>query len=235
MRYFLSGVALLALTACDPTVPDSGAGVGFQDYSEYQRQQAQRDAQLTGTTVPAAAPVAQQTLPSSGAQTSNDPAEQLAADAAAALNSGQQPVDASPSNPAPTQVDNPGISDENDFDAVGQRRSIESDAERIAQNRSQYKVIEPTALPSRSGGTGPNIVDYALNTSNPVGAQVYTRKFASQNKADRNCAKFASPDLAQAEFLTKGGPKKDRLGIDPDGDGYACSWDPTPFRNARGG
>ncbi len=49
---------------------------------------------------------------------------------------------------------------------------------------------------------------------------------------ERNCAKYGSPDLAQMAFLSKGGPKRDRMGLDPDGDGYACSWDPAPFRQA---
>ena len=31
-----------------------------------------------------------------------------------------------------------------------------------------------------------------------------------------------------------GGPERDQFGIDPDGDGYACSWDPSPFRKAVG-
>lgn len=46
------------------------------------------------------------------------------------------------------------------------------------------------------------------------------------------CAKFSSPDLAQEAFLSAGGPDRDRKGLDPDGDGYACSWDPRPFRTA---
>jgi hypothetical protein len=41
-----------------------------------------------------------------------------------------------------------------------------------------------------------------------------------------------SDDLAQEAFLSEGGPERDRLGVDPDGDGFACRWDPTPFRRA---
>ena len=44
--------------------------------------------------------------------------------------------------------------------------------------------------------------------------------------------RYASPDKAQQDFLAKGGPDRDRLGVDPDGDGFACSWDPRPFRTA---
>lgn len=123
-----------------------------------------------------------------------------------------------------------GISDENDFNAVSQRETIESDAERIARNRAQYVVIPPGALPTRPGELGPNVVDYALATNHPVGTQLYRRSSFSLTNTQGACMRFASPDLAQQEFLRRGGPDRDRLGLDPDGDGYACGWDPSPFR-----
>lgn len=55
-----------------------------------------------------------------------------------------------------------------------------------------------------------------------------------QAKAQRNCAGYASPDQAQIDFLANGGPQRDRKGLDPDGDGFACGWDPSPFRSAVG-
>lgn len=82
----------------------------------------------------------------------------------------------------------------------------------------------------RPGSSGPNIVDYALATTNPKGTQLYKRSGFSVSSAAAKCAGYASPDLAQEAFLAKGGPEKDRLGLDPDGDGYACAWDPSPFR-----
>jgi hypothetical protein len=57
----------------------------------------------------------------------------------------------------------------------------------------------------------------------------------SANKSARNCAAFSSADEAQIDFLTRGGPIKDRKGLDPDGDGYACAWDPAPYRATSGG
>ena len=39
-------------------------------------------------------------------------------------------------------------------------------------------------------------------------------------------------DVAQEAFLAQGGPQSDRKGLDPDGDGFACDWDPRPFRAA---
>lgn len=265
MRVFYLVPVIGVLAACDPAIPDSAAGVGFNT-PEYQ---AQRDAVLQGQTVtgdplippsavsseglppagtsaiePAAAsasiPPATQTtaqtatyVPQSG-DTSDDIARETAAALAAANgNSGVAPVEASPSNPAPALVSNPGISDEQDFQAVASRESIQSDAERIAQNRASYQVVAPTALPERDADGTPNVVQYALSTSHPKGTQVYSRAgFNLAAKAQRNCAAFPSPDQAQIEFLSNGGPQRDRKGLDPDGDGYACGWDPAPFRRA---
>lgn len=252
MRYFLGSAALVALAACQPTVPDSGAGVGFGDYATYQQQQAAREAQLRGqtTVVPPAPAVtgaplsatAPQATPPAAAGAGATPGSELARDTQAVLNatranSGQKPLDASPSNPPPAQVNNPaGISNENDFGAVGARRSIKDDAALRAQQQAQYQQIQPTAVPTRTGSSGPSIVEYALKTTHPRGATQYRRTGINlQAKYERNCAKYPSPDLAQREFLAKGGPQRDRLGLDPDGDGYACSWDPAPFRTAKNG
>lgn len=242
MRVFLCAMGFVALGACTTAVPDSGAGVGFDDYDAYLAEQRARDAELTGGAIPAPDAVSSETLDSSGRTVSDNDAETIAAEAEAALaeagaNSGNDVVQASPSNPVPETVNtSTGISGENDFEAVGEQRSIESDAALIAENRARYKVIEPEALPTRSGSQGPNIVAYALASKHPVGTQVYNRVgFNKETKFRRNCAKYASPDRAQEDFLSRGGPKKDRLGLDPDGDGYACGWNPGPFRKAIGG
>lgn len=244
MRYLLCGAAFLGLVACEPSVPDSG--VGFGNYSDYRKQQEEREAALRANPLPAPMAVSEEQLDPSrsgvsgtapvAAQT-EDEAERIAAETAAALNSGQAPVQASPANPAPVQTNHPGISSENDFQAVSEERSIDADAERLAQIRAQYEVVQPTAVPTRTGGDGASIVEYALRTSNPVGTAVYKRNslINTQARADRNCLKYPSPDMAQTEFLKRGGPERDRLGLDPDGDGFACSWDPRPFRKAAGG
>lgn len=128
-----------------------------------------------------------------------------------------------------------GISAENDFDAVSEERDIAADANLIARNREQYRVITPTAVPTRPGSDTPNIVEYALRTDNPVGTQMYRRLgIRTAARHQRACAQFAKPDLAQEAFLAAGGPERDRENLDPDGDGFACRWDPTPFRAVRG-
>lgn len=244
VRFVLAACAVAVVAACQPAVPeDSRFGEGFDQTFDNQR--ANRDTALA-TGVPAAPSVSAQPLPVSGsaADTAAQTAAILAqtgtvADAerlaAAANNSGVAPIEASPSNPAPAVVNSvTGISQENNFDAVSGQRSIESDAARLASNRAQYQVIQPTALPQRSE-TGPNIVAFALANRHAVGTQIYKRnKFNSAKRYQRSCGSYNHLDLAQADFLAAGGPQKDRRGMDPDGDGFACAWDPTIYRGTSG-
>lgn len=198
-----------------------------------------------GTSVVPSGPTsaAAQTTDSFLANASSDAdiaAETAAALAASSANSGVAPVVASPSNPAPEiQIPAPvaenhaGLSTENDFKSVADARTIESDAERIARNRQQYQLIQPTALPTRDGSAGPNIVTFALETTHERGTKMYSRSgLRLPGHFERACARYPSPDQAQIDFLASGGPERDRRGIDPDGDGFACDWNPAPFRTA---
>lgn len=253
----------LVLAACTQRVPDSGSGVGFGDYTQYELNQARNQGALTGGVAGAQPGLPPPTAVTSGAIPSSDLAAAGIggggnAPMAAPMNQGaavgnfqvpQDPtratgIEASPSNVAPTLVgvgtapasgSSTGISDEQDFDAVASRESIESDAIRRQQQAAQYQVIAPTALPSAPASTGPNIVEYALNAPNRRGQEWYSRSiFSSQARFERNCLRYRSPDEAQRDFLSRGGPERDPLGIDPDGDGFACGWDPAPFRAAVG-
>lgn len=243
VKFGLTLVAVMAFSACAPRVPDSG--VGFDNYSDYQARQAERERQLRGQSLPPPATVSSAPLDATGGAFGDaDSPERLAAETAAALNAGRAPSSAplgAPTNSAglppltgsaPVAVDASGISRENDFEEVSELRSIESDAAQIARNRAQYQVIAPTDLPRRTGDNRPNIVEYALRTTNPKGVSLYRRSSLNFQNHERNCAQYASPDQAQMEFLERGGPRRDRLALDPDGDGFACGWDPRPFRAA---
>ncbi|WP_170374378.1 hypothetical protein [Ruegeria atlantica] len=234
MRFTLLIPAIGFVAACNTVAPIGGTDFNTPSY------QAQREAQLAGqgyTGNPLLGPpdVSEQQLGAPGTVAPLPTGENadIASATAAALagTSGQGTI-----TPAPSPVEDPinnAISDEQDFGAVSDRRTIESDAALIEQNRQTYEVVAPTAVPERGTGGQPNIVQYALNTSNPVGTQLYSRAGLNlQAKAQRNCARFPSPDQAQIEFLSNGGPQRDRKGLDPDGDGYACGWDPSPFRSA---
>jgi hypothetical protein len=226
---------LLAAAACAPSVPDSG--VGFGDYATYQSQ-----------TLPAPAPVSATALPPGGIPSSDLAAAGIGAaplgapigTTASAVDplrtSGVQatPANALPAGAIPAGMAQNVISDEQDFDAVATRESIESDAARRAQQAAQYQIVQPTALPTPPANTGPNIVAYALSAPNRVGQPWYSRFVFAGSRYERNCASYRSADEAQQAFLEAGGPERDSLGIDPDGDGFACRWDPAPFLAAVG-
>ncbi len=232
-------LATLALAACTPTVPESGAGVGFQDYNSYIRG-APAAAPQPG---PVVVPPVGGTFDPAAAAAAIDRAEGVAPLAPQPVIVGETVTDSStrPRGGAPAGIkeesgeivhNNTGISDEQDFAAVSSRETIESDKERIERNRAEYVVVQPKELPQRPGESGPNIVEYALATSHAPGVQLHQRRSLGKRDPNVACAKFASADLAQQEFLRVGGPERDKLGVDPDGDGFACGWDPRPFRTA---
>jgi len=241
MRVSVVVVSLLGLAACAQQVPDSAAGVGFQDYNSYLRDRAG-----TGAAAPAATPgfspdVAAAAIDrAEGGPTPVAPIVQPAPRTQPAVKVGSLPADRPRGDaPAGIKVESGemagipgGVSDEQDFAAVSSRETIASDKARIEANRAQYTVIQPGALPQRQGDAGPNIVDFALATNNAPGTQLYSRSKLRIGNSDTACIRYTSPDLAQEAFLAAGGPDRDRKGLDPDGDGFACAWDPRPFRNA---
>lgn len=235
-------VLLVALAGCDPTMPDSAAGVGFGDYNSYMRERAAQPAQRSIVPAPQVTTLAPR-APDAGAAPTQvagaplsaipqlDPgseAQVIARDAVAALRPADQP--ASGPMTAPLQSGAPitaaGVSDQSDLEALR--------AGSAAVGNAQYReieVVQPTALPERDGDT-PNVIAYALRSTNRVGESIYRRSILTTQNHQRNCAQFASQDLAQEEFLRRGGPQRDPLNLDPDGDGFACWWDPSPYRAA---
>jgi hypothetical protein len=239
------------------------SGVGFQDYNSYIRGAGSQPAgaaygatapttptQSTGfsTDAAAAAIAAAENHSATPGAGLLDPTGQIAASGAqgpATSPSSLPPIDSSTcagrgnafagiqETTSEMNYVQGGVSDEQDFNAVKGRETIASDKQRIECNREQYVVVQPGALPVRSGTEGPNIAAFALSTSNAPGQKIYSRPPFYLTSPEKACAKFASPDLAQTAFLAAGGPQRDRKALDPDGDGFACSWDPRPFRNAK--
>ena len=237
MRFALIPVLLLGLSACTTSVPDSGAeatGVGFGDRTAYQNEQLAREAALSGRAVAGlGASVSGETAPGTplsalgtdpGAPTAvATDSEALAAQTRAALGA----------TAAPGNSGEPRLSDEQNFEAVANRETIESDRERLEQQRQQFQVVAPTAVPDRpEGSSTPNIVQFALSTSHAPGQSLYRRTNLFGTRDGRNCNRYSNANEAQEVFLANGGPQNDRQGLDPDGDGFACGWDPTPFRLA---
>lgn len=231
------------LAACGPSVPESGAGPGFVDYQTYLRNRS-ANPYATEPAAPAAnAPTefstdiaASAIAEAEGAAASADPGLGVTTPLDPMALDGERARGNAPAGIQETTAEmgyvNSGVSDEQDFSAVTSRETIESDKARIEANRAQYQVIQPGALPVRPGDTGPNIAAYAVATNNPVGVTLYDRPSFYLVNVKTACLKYTSPDLAQQAFLSFGGPQGDRKGLDPDGDGFACDWDPRPFRAA---
>jgi len=93
-------------------------------------------------------------------------------------------------------------------------------------------TVAPRATPARPADSGPGVVAFAVQTTHAPGTPLYDRSAPSPDRAARACSRYRSPDIAQAAFLNAGGPASDPQGLDPDGDGFVCGWNPEPFRRA---
>ena len=74
-------------------------------------------------------------------------------------------------------------------------------------------------------------MNIARKSKNQKGEKLYNR--LKKTNANDNCKNFPNYDQAQRFFLLKGGPKNDFWFLDPDGDGFACDWDPEFYRNIK--
>jgi hypothetical protein len=115
---------------------------------------------------------------------------------------------------------------------LAQQRVDAAIAEReLADARSKLVVVQPGPLPNHPNGV--NIALFAQQSTNAVGERRYDRPAGARVSSLGTCGRFRDADAAQRAFLAGGGPDRDRYGIDPDGDGFACSWDPGPYRALR--
>ncbi len=95
---------------------------------------------------------------------------------------------------------------------------------------------QPSAPAASAPAASSDIGKYAVANTHPVGTKKYARGgFLSRLMKTNKCDSYSSPNAAQSAFLAQGGPENDPLGLDPDGDGYACAWDPAPYRRAVNG
>ncbi len=185
----------------------------------------------TYPSAPAAAPVA------GGIPSSEINSALFGAPAAPGAAAPAVPVAAAPAPTDPAAASGPGsagISDEQDFKAVSARESIESDKARIEANKANYQQIAPAALPERTGDAVSPVVAYVLSAPNGLGEAIYDRLPVKPETYQKACQRYATAEAAQEAFLKAGGPKRNGKKLDPDGDGYACDFDPTPFRQAAG-
>ncbi len=92
------------------------------------------------------------------------------------------------------------------------------------------KILPPKAVPRcRQRRKFPTLVDLASKRTIPGPPQQYSNPFLTKT-IFRSVSSAKSTLMQRQRGLLKQDREKDGRGWDPDGDGYACYWDPRPFR-----
>jgi hypothetical protein len=221
-RAIAAAVVLTALAGCAAAPPnDVAQGVGFGDYEAYQARRAALNA----------APA----LPPRTAQTALPPADVAA-----------EPFAPRPAEPlggvawAPVGTSTGGT----DVASLASAAIAEAERESVGPTATMADPGAPGLPPVTASGDnfrapplpegmavlGANVVAFALSTDHAVGERVWGRFPLRLGRPEVRCGDFRTTDLAQDWFLTNEGPERDRAGLDPDGDGFACNWDPERYR-----
>ena len=230
MRLLLPVAAMALLTACTPPHLQPQGGVGFGDNPGYAPSAA---IPAAPSMVPGASGISSSEINTALYGTATPPVS-----AASAMPLPAAPVPGAVAGASPAIAPQPtplGISDEQDFKAVSARETIETDKQRIATNKANYQQIAPAALPERdTAATVSPVIQYVLSAPNRLGESIYQRRTVKPEAFQKACQRYASDEAAQEAFLKAGGPERDGKKLDPDGDGFACAFDPTPFQKAAG-
>jgi hypothetical protein len=254
MRFsiMVAGAALIGLSGC--TGAGSGpasmnTGVGFGSYQDYLRARENELGSAAMRRAPYSIPPERSALPPPPVIAARPmepaPAMQRTQQMPAAVTA--QPLPA-PAQPMPAVVGAPlaapittaaaplepqsrqEVSNQQDFLAVLNRQA------QGAQGSAPVATIQTapvTGIPDPDVQAGPNIMAYALAFDHPVGAERFRRMNPLRWRQWENaCLQFRTQEDAQRAFLSAGGPERDPGNLDPDGDGYACWWDPAPYRRA---
>ena len=219
---------LAALAACDNSVPAGGRG-----YFDPPPPAPINPAPMAGmVSVPAA----------DGPGALPDPNEALARDVTAAL-AATQPQGGAGLDATQPQGTMPVVGDMGiDPNADSINLNLQSQEEQIRQRavaqqlreaaQSQLVIVEPEPVPQQD--INANVVAFARETTHPVGTKRYNRPaFRDRSQSASVCRRFDSSDDAQRQFLANGGPNTDRYNLDPDGDGFACDFDPEKYRQLQ--
>ena len=99
----------------------------------------------------------------------------------------------------------------------------------LLEARQKRTVVEPEETGDLSKKSDVNLALYARQTFNAIGEKIYKRNPTKKKKLDP-CLRFISSEDAQRFFLKNNGPQKDFWNLDPDGDGFACKWNPEQYR-----
>lgn len=122
-------------------------------------------------------------------------------------------------------ADNPNQIVLSDYTQDEQKRDREFYARQQQEIAAKRMEVVEVEIPEASSV---NVVQYARSTSNAVGDRLYSRRGRRGS-----CSRYPSPYDAQRAFLEAGGPENDDLGLDADGDGFACRFEPDIYRKLR--
>ena len=101
--------------------------------------------------------------------------------------------------------------------------------ESLMEAREKRIIILSNSEENLSQNSEVNVAVYARQTTHSIGDRKYTRMKVKSKKIDP-CLRFQTGDDAQRFFLSNSGPVKDFWNLDQDGDGFACKWNPEPYR-----
>lgn len=257
----VAGLALASLAGCSGSGPVTmNSGVGFGDYQEFLRNRdmaapsqarapysvpperaglppppliAARPIQATPRPVPQPAPpaIAMAPQPAPGAPLVAPMRSLPVPGGVQASGSPVAPRTApAPSPVAVAEAPRQQVSNEQDFLAVLNRPASPTTG---AQAGAVIATAPVTGIPDADVQAGPNIMAYALAFDHPVGVERFRRMNPLRwRQWEAACLQFRTQEDAQRAFLSAGGPQRDGGNLDPDGDGYACWWDPAPYRRA---
>ena len=121
-----------------------------------------------------------------------------------------------------------GVLDLSQFSQEQQKFEREEAAKRREKLKAGRVVLEASRK-EKIATKSVNLAVFARSVSNKLGEKIYYRNIVSSGDGSA-CKKFHNKNAAQIFFLENGGPKNDFHYIDPDGDGFACNWDPEIYR-----
>ena len=122
-----------------------------------------------------------------------------------------------------------GQLDLSQFSFEQQKKERDAAANSLLEIRENRIILPKEEIETFMDKSNINIASYARRTENLLGEKVYERLKRKKDTV-RNCSHFPTSDGAQRFFLSNGGPQKDPFNLDSDGDGFACKWNPVPYR-----
>ena len=122
-----------------------------------------------------------------------------------------------------------GQLDLSQFSFEQQKKERDAAANSLIEIRQNRIIILKEEIEIDISKNNINIASYARRTENLIGEKIYRRP-KRKKETLRKCSHFSTSDDAQRFFLSKGGPQTDLFNLDSDGDGFACNWNPAPFR-----